>query len=290
VLIPTPDGRELQVVDAGGDGLPCLFHSGTPAGAVVSESTLRAAADAGLRWITYARPGYGDSTPFPDRTVAQAARDSETVLDHLGVGRFVTYGWSGGGPHALACAALLAPRCLAATTIAGVAPYDAADLDFVAGMAPENLEEYALALRGREALMPYLLEQWPGLREVTAADVAASFGGLICAADRDSLTDEFAEFVAASFRDAVRVGVNGWLDDDLATTAPWGFSVESITVPVAVWQGGEDLMVPFSHGEWLVAHVPGARAHLLPEQGHLSLAVVHLPEILQELHEMARTA
>jgi pimeloyl-ACP methyl ester carboxylesterase len=290
VLITTPDDRTLQVVDAGGDGLPCVFHSGTPGGPLAHDAAMRAAADAGLRWITYGRPGYGDSTPFPDRPVVQAARDTATVLDHLGLDTFVTYGWSGGGPHALACAAVLPGRCLAAATLAGVAPFDAVGLDFTAGMGPENVEEFGLAVKGRAALTPYLLEQRPGLLEVTADDIAASLGGLISKEDRASLTGEFAAFLAASFREAVRVGVTGWLDDDLAFVSPWGFAVESITVPVAIWQGEQDLMVPFAHGQWLASHIPRAQVHLLPDHGHLSLTVGHLPAILAELRDQTRVS
>ena len=283
VLITTPDGRTLAVVDTGGDGVPCVFHGGTPGGGNRHEAGVAAASAAGLRWITYARPGYADSTPLADRTVAQAAEDTAAVLDHLGLDEFVTYGWSGGGPHALACAALLADRCRAAATIASVAPYGAVGLDFMGGMGPENVEEFGLAVEGRAALAPYLEAAAPELREVTSEGVAAALGGVIGEVDRAALTGEFAEFLAASFRAAVRVGIDGWLDDDLAFTRPWGFDLAGITVPVTVWQGGQDLMVPFSHGEWLVEHVAGAQSRLQPEHGHLSLGLEQLPTILREL-------
>jgi len=282
VLITTPDGRTLEVLDTGDDGLPCLFHNGTPGGPVRHEAAIAAARAAGLRWITYARPGYGESTPFADRTVAQVAQDTATVLDALGLGEFVTYGWSGGGPHALACAALLPGRCRAAATVASVAPYGVEGLDFLAGMAEENVEEFGLALQGRAAVTPFLLEGRQVLREVTGEQVADSLGGLIGEVDRGSLTGEFAEFVAASFRAALRNGIDGWLDDDLAFTQDWGFALDAIEVPVTVWQGAQDLMVPFAHGQWLAAHVAGATSRLLPDYGHLSM-VAHVRTILAEL-------
>ena len=285
--IPTPDGRVLQVLDTGGDGLPCVFHNGTPGGPVLHQTAIAAAQGAGLRWITYARPGYGDSTALPGRSVAQAAVDTATVLDFLGLSRFVTYGWSGGGPHALACAALLPDRCLAATTIASVAPSDAEGLDFLAGMAEENVEEFSLALKGRDAVRPYLEAALPGMRQVSAAGVSEAFGSLISPVDHEALTGDLAEFLASSCREAVRVGLGGWLDDDLAFATHWGFDLGAITRPVALWQGREDRMVPFAHGEWLAAHVSGARAHLLDDQGHLSLGSAHLPVILAELRDLA---
>ena len=96
------------------------------------------------------------------------------------------------------------------------------------------------------------------------------------------------ELLAASFRRAFANGVWGWYDDDLAFVRPWGFELASIRSPVSVWQGRQDLMVPFAHGEWLVEHVPTARARLRPEHGHLSLAVGSMGEILDDLLTAAR--
>jgi len=95
--------------------------------------------------------------------------------------------------------------------------------------------------------------------------------------------------VAASFRQALANGIWGWFDDDLAFTRPWGFDLDGIGVPVVVWQGGQDRMVPFAHGQWLAAHLPSARAMLLPEEGHLSIAVDKFGEIIGELVASAPT-
>ena len=288
-MVTTPDGRTLEVLDAGPAGSPVVvFHNGTPGGPVLAEHAVRAAHAAGLRWVTYARPGYGGSTPQPGRSVADASTDTASVLDALGVDDFVTYGWSGGGPHALACAARLPGRCRAAATIAGVAPYGAEGLDFLAGMGQENIDEFGLALQGREALEPTTRANAEQMRIVTADGIIDAFASWIPAVDRASLTDDFAEWLAASMRAAVADGHYGWLDDDLAFTVPWGFAFNDITVPVAVWQGEQDLMVPFGHGVWLAEHLPTAQARLFPEHGHLSLGVAHLPEILAELALSAR--
>jgi pimeloyl-ACP methyl ester carboxylesterase len=280
--VTTPDGRSLAVLDAGGDGLALLYHSGTPSGAVPWPAGIEAARRSGLRWVTYGRPGYGSSTPSPGRTVADAAADSAVVLDALGIEQFVTIGWSGGGPHALACAALLPGRCVGAATVAGAAPSGEPDLDFVEGMGEDNVEEFTLASRGREVLAPALEKLAESFRTVTGEQIVEAMGGLLSEPDLAALQGPLADYVAATGREAVRVGVDGWVDDDLAFCAPWAFEPAAITVPVAVWQGGEDLMVPLSHGAWLAAHVPGARPHLLAGVGHVSL-VARLDEVLEDL-------
>jgi pimeloyl-ACP methyl ester carboxylesterase len=113
--------------------------------------------------------------------------------------------------------------------------------------------------------------------------VAAALGDLVSPVDVAVLTGDFAAYVAASFRQALANGIWGWFDDDLAFTRPWGFDLDSIGVPVVVWQGGQDRMVPFAHGRWLAAHLPSARAKLLLEEGHLSIAVDKFDEIIGEL-------
>lgn len=272
-VLTTPDGRPLEVLTAGPPGgLPVLFHNGTPGGLVAFQPMTDAAAERGLRTVMYARPGYGQSGPRPGRRVADTVADAARVLDHLGAEQFVTAGWSGGGPHALACAALLPGRCLAAASLAGVAPAQAAGLDWLAGMGPENVTEFGAAAQGEAALTAYLTPEADGLRQVTGEQVAGALGGLVSAADRDVITADFADYLAAMFRAAVSTGIAGWRDDDFAFASDWGFPVEQAgQVPVAVWQGTEDLMVPPSHGAWLAGHIPGARPHLLPGQGHLTL-------------------
>lgn len=287
MLLDTPDGRALQVLDTGGHGLPCVFHHGSPGAPVAASEAVQAAADVGLRWISYARPGYAASSPLPGRDVAQAAQDTATVLDHLGLREFVTYGWSGGGPHALACAALLPDRCLAAASVAGLAPDGLDDLDLLAGMGEDNVTELTLARAGRSVLTPYLTRQGDLLRDVSGADLVVALSGLLGDVDTEALTGEVAEEVAAGMREGLRVEVDGWLDDDLAFVRPWGFDVADIGVPVSVWQGGQDRMVPFHHGQWLVAHVPQAWGHLLEGEGHVSIWAQRRAALLKDLRELA---
>ncbi|WP_246456131.1 alpha/beta fold hydrolase [Nocardioides mesophilus] len=163
LTVPTPDGRTLEVLTFGEPGgFPLLYHSGHPSAAVHDPLIDRAARANGLRVVTYSRPGYGSSTPRPaPYYVADDIQDSAEILRHLGIEDFVTLGWSGGGPRALGCAALMAAHCRAAATLAGVAPYDADGLDWFAGMAPENVEEYTAAAAGREAYQVWCERETP---------------------------------------------------------------------------------------------------------------------------------
>jgi pimeloyl-ACP methyl ester carboxylesterase len=247
------------------------MHHGTPGVAMVLEPVVEAAARYGLRFVTYSRPGYRDSSPQPGRRVADVAGDVDALLDAVGAEDFVTLGWSGGGPHALACAALLPERCRGAAIIAGVAPYDAEGLDWLAGMGAENVAEFGAAAAGVEALEKFLDEAAGELKDVQPDEIIAAFGDLLSTVDQQALRDGMADYVAASFRGAVSRGYDGWRDDDLAFLTDWGFDLAGIQVPVSIWQGDQDRMVPRDHGRWLGEHVAGATIDLVPGEGHLSL-------------------
>jgi pimeloyl-ACP methyl ester carboxylesterase len=283
-------GRTLDVLAFGPeDGLTLVFHTGTPSGLTGLGPMTGAVSARGLRTVLYARPGYGDSTPQPGRQVADAAADVAAILDALGIDEFVTAGWSGGGPHALACAALLPVGCLAAASIAGIAPSDSPGLDWLAGMGTENIEEFRAAEAGEAELTRYLDAARGMLGNVTAADLAESLGGLVSEADQAATTGDFAEYLAGSFRAAVSTGIAGWRDDDLAFARDWGISLEALghATPVAIWQGDQDRMVPSAHGDWLAANIPLARARRRPGDGHLTLMVTRFGEILDDLLSLA---
>jgi len=290
ITVPADGGRVLEALVAGpDDALPLVFHTGTPSGLVWNAPLGEAAAARGLRTVLYSRPGYGGSTPQPGRQVADAAADVAKILERIGADEFVTAGWSGGGPHALACAALLPVRCLAAATIAGAAPSDSPGLDWMAGMAEENREEFRAALAGEGELTSFLNTAAGSLREISAAGVVDGLGGLLSETDKLALTGEFADHLAASLRAAVTAGIDGWRDDDLAFTRDWGISLDALghATPVAIWQGDQDRMVPKAHGDWLAANIPLARARILPGEGHLSL-IGRLGDILDDLMTLAR--
>lgn len=277
------DGRRLDVrVDGPEGGLPIVFHHGTPGACSPLRAVERAATERGLRVVAASRPGYGSSTRHEGRRVADVVSDTEAVLHALGADRCVVAGWSGGGPHALACAARL-PGVAATLVIAGVAPSDADGLDWTADMGQDNIDEFRAAKEGAAPLRAYLDALWPHFEAVSGTDVAAALGNLLPAVDQHALTGEFADDLAASSREGVREGVDVWLDDDLAFVSPWGFDLEEIETATAIWQGSEDLMVPFAHGRWLASHVPRASVHLVEGEGHLSMLLTSIGAMLDEL-------
>lgn len=281
--ISTEDGRQLEYVEAGpADGPVILFHPGTPNAATLFSQITEPASAFGLRIISYSRPGYASSTPQPGRRVADAVSDVQALLDVLGVAEFRTLGWSGGGPHALACAALLPQRCRAAAILAGVAPYPAHGIEFLAGMDQDNVEEFSAAIAGQAELEAYLAPQAGPLQAITGDSVVQGMAGLLSGPDQAALTGEFADEMAAALRRSVQSGLAGWRDDDLAFVRDWGFRPADISVPVAIWQGRQDRMVPFAHGQWLAAEIPGAEAHLFADEGHLSL-VTQFDKIIADL-------
>jgi pimeloyl-ACP methyl ester carboxylesterase len=277
------DGRRLDYRLSGPErGGVLLFHHGTPGAATAPRALEQAAHSAGLRLLTYSRAGYGGSTRQPGRAVVDVVDDVAQLLAALDVDRCLVAGWSGGGPHALACAARL-PGATAALVLAGVGPFDGEGLDFLAGMGEDNVEEFGAAMAGPVAIETALAAVEPVMREASPKMFAEQFASLLPDVDLKVMEGGFGEDLAASFREAVRNGVGGWVDDDLAFVKPWGFSLDEVAVPISLWQGDEDRMVPFSHGQWLASRIPGVQAHLMSGEGHLSIGIGALDQALAEL-------
>lgn len=274
------DGRALAVAVSGPvDGVPVLYHHGTP-GCLFQPAASRAECAArGLRYLTYSRAGAEGSTRNPGRSVADVAADMEDLLDALGVERCLVAGKSGGGPHALATAALLPDRVAAVISIAGCRPYGDGFLD---GMGADNIVEFELALQGEDALRPFVMKHREALKDADAEELVRDLATLLPDIDRRVLTSDVGADTVAVMVGGVQVP-DGWIDDDLAFARDWGFDLADITVPTYVWQGSEDLMVPFHHGEWLAEHLPGAVAHLEQGEGHFSIAVGALGRMLDEV-------
>jgi pimeloyl-ACP methyl ester carboxylesterase len=283
-VITLPDGRDLELEVSGPEtGNAVLFIHGTPGASHQFGQMARAAEQRGHRLVTWSRAGYGASSRRAGRDVASETDDVVAVLDHLGAETCVVAGWSGGGPHALACGALIPDRVSAVLCIAGVAPYEAEGLDFLSGMGQENVEEFGTALEGEDALRPYLEAMRPAMQAITADEINQELTTILPPVDKAAVTGELGEYLAHEFRQAVSVGIDGWLDDDLAFTRPWGFELADVAVPTYLWQGSDDLMVPFSHGQWLAGRIPGVTAHLQQGEGHISTLVGSLDRMFDEL-------
>lgn len=278
-------GRRLSVRVVGPrDGTLVVFHNGTPGSRYLFEGYFEACAERNLRLACYPRPGYDGSDRMPGRLMADGAADTAAVADALGADRFHVMGHSGGGAPALSDAAQLRSRVISAAALSGLAPRSAEGLDWRAGTEDVNGAEFAAIEAGDDALRRYLEQLADEFREIEmGSQLRAVFKESLCQADMDSLTGRFLEYQVASCGRAVQGGIWGWFDDDKAMWGDWGFDLAQISVPVSIWQGGKDGVVPAVHGRWLANHVPGARFHLLSEDGHLSILEQHFAAILDEL-------
>lgn len=251
--------RTLHVYDTGGDDarLTVLWQHGTPNTGEPPAPLLAAAAARGIRWVSYDRPGYGGSSQQAGRDVAAAAADAADVADALGIGRFAVLGHSGGGAHALACAARLPDRVTAVVAISGLAPFAADGLDWFAGMAPGGTALLRAAAAGPVALKEYLATTEFDLNQFTPAD-------------HDALTGDWSWLGEVAGK-AIATDQGGHADDELAFVAPWGFDPGQITSPVLIVHGGQDRLVPPAHGKWLARRCPAAELWLRPDDGHISV-------------------
>jgi pimeloyl-ACP methyl ester carboxylesterase len=279
-IISTKDGRKIRIHEAGQpDGVPVLVQRGTPQSGLLYDRWVEDAQSRGIRLISYERPGYGGSAPHPGRTVASAADAVAAIARELGVNRLLIWGVSGGGPHALACAALLPGLVVAAAVLASPTPYPPVGLDYFAGTGETNIAETRAALKGREACEQFVEAEASKLLGATLETLVQAFHSLMCPVDAAVLTTDFASFVLRSIREGIGERRDGWVDDDMAFIKPWGFELSQIRIPVLIMHGKQDLMVPFTHAKWLADKIPNAEVWLLPGDGHITLHLRRIPEV-----------
>jgi pimeloyl-ACP methyl ester carboxylesterase len=280
VNVETPDGRTLHVYDEGdADGAPLIVHHGTPGIGTLYPSWL----EDGVRVIGFDRAGYGGSTRKHGRNVAAVAADVRVIADALDLETFATWGISGGGPHALACAALLPERVTAVAAVCSPAPLDAEGLDWFAGQGEGNVVEHNAALQGETAVRPLLEQLHAAMAAAGAQALRDELASLLTGADAEVIEGDYAEYLHGSL--VGTGGVDGWLDDDLAFVSDWGFELDAISAPVLVRHGEQDHFVPPAHGRWLAEHIPGAEAWITPEDGHLTLGERGIPGVQDWLRE-----
>ncbi|WP_242904863.1 alpha/beta fold hydrolase [Actinomadura terrae] len=276
--LPLDDDRTLHVYDTGpggGDALTVFWHHGTPNIGAPPRPLFAASERLNVRWVSYDRPGYGGSTPVQGRDVASAATYVAAVADALGIRRFAVMGHSGGGSHALACGALPQDRVLGVVAIAALAPFDAAGLDWFAGMGDGGAASLRAAAQGREAKERH--------------EAAAEFDPeMFTPADHAALAAEWSWFDEV-VGPAVERGPGGLVDDDLAYVAPWGFDPSEVAVPVLLLHGEQDRIAPAAHARWLARRCPAATARLVPDDGHISVLRSAVPA-LEWLHARAGAA
>ena len=270
------DGRRLHYYDTSAgdveDRLAVFWHHGTPNIGAPPEPLFEAAAQRGIRWVSYDRPGYGGSTSHPGRTVASAAADVASIADAVGLDRFAVMGHSGGSMHALACAALFPERVVGAVCVSALAPYNADGLDWFADMAAAGVAELRAAAAGQSTLESLLASTDFDPEQFTPADHAALRGAW-----------SWLGVVAGK---GLQHGPGGMIDDDLAYVAPWGFDPGQVSPPVLFLHGGQDRIAPKAHAGWLAERVPSAELRLRPEDGHISI-LSSAPGALDWLREQA---
>jgi pimeloyl-ACP methyl ester carboxylesterase len=263
------DGRTLSVLERGApDGLPVFALHGTPGSRLTRHADPHLYERHGVRWIAYDRPGYGGSDPQIGRSVADGAADVAAIADELGLDRFAVVGGSGGAPHALACGALLGDRVIRVGALVTPAPWDAEGLDFFEGLADLNVREFNAALEGREAIEVFLQPYLDAIRTDVDAAIEEVLTELPEIDRRRASKPEQRAIMRESWTEAVRQGVRGWADDDLAFAKPWGFDLGDVTVETRVWQGELDVLTPRPHGEYVASRLPNARFELLEGGGH----------------------
>jgi pimeloyl-ACP methyl ester carboxylesterase len=279
--VATPGGRVLHAVEDGDPaGRPGLVQPGTPGGAEpLYEPWVQDARERGIRLISYDRPGYGPSTPHEGRTVADAAADIEALADALDIERFATWGTSGGGPHALACAALLPGRVSAVATLGCPAPFDADGLDWLAGQADDNVTEHTVAATGARPLRELLAPAREGMLAAEPSEMKAGMGTLLDPLDAELFDHAVSEYLLRSAQHGLRPGLDGWVDDDRAFVTPWAFDLASIEVPVLLMHGAHDRFIPVAHGRWLAERIPGVDTRISGKDAHLTLSIRRIPEV-----------
>jgi pimeloyl-ACP methyl ester carboxylesterase len=273
--IVTPDGRELAFAIWGDpSGFPVLTLHGTPGSRLSRWPNEDLYRKLDVCLVTHDRAGYGRSARRRGRTVADEVDDVVALADHLGFEQFGVTGGSGGGPHALACAARLPDRVIRAACVVGIAPIGSPGLDqdaWIAGMDSENVKEFGWALAGEDVLAVELDREHAAIRERVAADPTTVLGDFeLSDSDREQLTrPERMQVIRESTAEEAVNGVWGWVDDDLAFIRPWGFDVTEIAVSILVRYGSTDVLVPPAHGEWLAENVPGCVVKVDDVAGHL---------------------
>jgi pimeloyl-ACP methyl ester carboxylesterase len=260
-------------------GFPVFLLHGTPGCRLSHRPDEADLCRLDVHLVTYDRPGYGRSTPHPGRSVADVADDVRAIADHLGIGRFAVVGRSGGGPHALACAALLPGRVVRAASLVGLAPFDAPGLDWFAGMAEMNRRQYAAAVRGSRALREVLVPKVQAMR-ADPEHLIRDLDEQAADDDQTQLGDpRFRADLIEGIRESVHRSVDGWLADSLAFTRPWGFDPAWIQVPVSLWHGTQDVFSPVSHSRWLSARISNAVLHESQRRSHLAASAAQLGEL-----------
>ena len=279
--VKTDGGRRKLALEVAGDphGYPVFLMHGTPGSRSGPQPRGMVLYRLGLKLISYDRPGYGSSERQKGRSVSDAAADVAAIADSFGHRQFAVVGRSGGGSHALACAAHLADRVSVAAVLVGLAPSDAQGLDWYAGMNEHNVSEYSTADADEATLGASLEDQASRTRQNPLGFLTDLIPGM-CREDRRVVDNVLLRTqLSDNYALAVQQGAAGWIDDVLAFRKPWGFAFSQIRCPVKLWHGMQDEFSPVEHAQWLAEQIVTAELEIDAEVGHFA-AVEVLPKVL----------
>jgi pimeloyl-ACP methyl ester carboxylesterase len=284
-VVPAADGRGLAVEEWGEPaGRPVFLLHGTPGSRLGPIPRPMVLYQLGIRLITFDRPGYGRSDRRIGRAVADVADDVRRIANALELREFAVLGRSGGGPHALACAALLPGRARRVAALVGLAPAQAEGLDWFEGMAASNTREY-LAVRRQGPLVSARLRSVADRIRADPAQYVADLSAELTQSDRRVVSDAgMRRMLRETFAEAFRTSADGWIDDLLAFCAPWGFELGDIVVPTMLWHGANDTFSPAGHSRWLADRIPTSTVVVQPGSAHFGAFDV-LPDVLTWLAE-----
>jgi len=281
--VRTADGRRLSTQVYGDpDGKPVFLLHGTPGSRLGPHPRSAVLHRLGVQLIAFDRPGYGESDRLAGRRVADAATDVLTIADAFDLQNFSVVGRSGGGPHALACAALLPKRTTKAAVLVGLAPHGADGLDWFDGMGPTNVLEFTAARNGYEDIVARTRMVGDAVR-ADPASLLAKLHAELPDPDRRIVADRgIRSMLIESYAEALRTSDYGWIDDVCAFSSPWGFDPATVTAPVLLWHGAGDVFSPASHARWLADRIPNAAVVVQAGAAHFGALDV-LPDILRWL-------
>jgi pimeloyl-ACP methyl ester carboxylesterase len=288
--VKTAGGRLISTEIYGDpDGKPIFLLHGTPGSRLGPRPRPSVLHRLGVRLISFDRPGYGESDRLKGRRVADAAADVLAIADAYGLEKFAVVGRSGGGPHALACAALLPERLTKAAVLVGLAPRGADGLDWYDGMTQSNVLEHTAAAKGYQGVAA-LTEAAADAVRADPASLLASLQADMPDPDRRVVADRgIRSMLLETYAEALRTSAFGWIDDALAFYSPWGFDPATVTVPVLLWHGASDNLSPVSHARWLADRIPTAAVVVQAGAAHFGALDV-LPDILRWLSAEQRAA
>lgn len=267
-LLTTGDGRSFALERFGAaGGVPALYFHGLPGSRLDLVSAADVFAAAGVELIAIDRPGFGGSSARRGRTLLDWTRDVEWIAGRLGLGRFGVLGYSSGGKYALACGAALAERVTVAVVVAGTGPPELPG--FRASLDSIDRISLALAAHARPLAHAFWGLARALLRHRPQRFLAQLEKGL-AAPDRELLADPSrGAALLATLSEGLRPGVGGVLDDYVVEGRTWGFALENVRVPVKIWHGDADTLVPLEHSRYLAARLPEAELTVLAGSGHL---------------------